>query len=171
MTEYKIENIDNTISNADIIKQLSDHEFVININNTEKNINVISVSADSIEFMLSNTYHIAKYVERSSSKIKLIVDGIPITLTTHHKLNDVVYKNSGGSVADAQTNLISQIPGKVISVKVDENTEVKKGDIICVLESMKMQVSVKSHKDGVVKKINVKTGSTVAKNDTIAEIE
>ncbi len=34
-----------------------------------------------------------------------------------------------------------------------------------------MQVTVKSHKDGVVKKIKIKDGATVAKNDPIAEIE
>jgi biotin carboxyl carrier protein len=36
---------------------------------------------------------------------------------------------------------------------------------------MKMQVSIKSHKDGTVKKIKIKEGTTVAKNDVIAEIE
>jgi biotin carboxyl carrier protein len=36
---------------------------------------------------------------------------------------------------------------------------------------MKMQVSVKSHKDGTVKKIKIKEGGSVAKNDVIAEIE
>jgi biotin carboxyl carrier protein len=36
---------------------------------------------------------------------------------------------------------------------------------------MKMQVSIKSHKDGVVRKIKIKDGGTVAKNDVIAEIE
>ncbi|MDE1829067.1 MAG: biotin/lipoyl-binding protein, partial [Thaumarchaeota archaeon] len=38
-------------------------------------------------------------------------------------------------------------------------------------ESMKMQVSIKSHKDGVVKSIKVKQGASVAKNDVLAEIE
>jgi len=36
---------------------------------------------------------------------------------------------------------------------------------------MKMQVAIKSHKDGTVKSIKVKEGGTVAKNDVIAEIE
>ena len=47
----------------------------------------------------------------------------------------------------------------------------KKGDVVCVLESMKMQISIKSHKDGVVKSIKMKQGSSVAKNDVLAEIE
>ena len=36
---------------------------------------------------------------------------------------------------------------------------------------MKMQVAVKSHKDGVVKGIKIKEGNTVNKNDVIADIE
>jgi biotin carboxyl carrier protein len=36
---------------------------------------------------------------------------------------------------------------------------------------MKMQISIKSHKDGVIKKIKVKGGMSVAKNDILAEIE
>jgi biotin carboxyl carrier protein len=54
---------------------------------------------------------------------------------------------------------------------VEDGSNVKKGDVVCVLESMKMQVSVKSHKDGVVKKLKVKGGMSVAKNDILAEIE
>jgi len=39
------------------------------------------------------------------------------------------------------------------------------------LESMKMQVAIKAHKDGVVKSIKVKETAIVAKGDVIAEIE
>jgi len=70
-----------------------------------------------------------------------------------------------------QINLRSQIPGKVVSVEVNEGDKIKKGDVVCVLESMKMQVSVKSHKDGEVKNLKVKEGNSVNKNDILAEIE
>jgi len=42
---------------------------------------------------------------------------------------------------------------------------------VCVLESMKMQVSVKSHKDGEIKILKAKEGNSVNKNDIMAEIE
>ena len=58
-----------------------------------------------------------------------------------------------------------------MSFPVEEGASVKKGDPIVVLESMKMQVAVKSHKDGTVKSIKVKEGGSVAKGDVIAEIE
>src|SRR3989338_3021407 len=101
-----------------------------------------------------------------------ILNGVKITLNKHNKLNQIVYKNTGETGrGDTQVNLRSQIPGKVVSINAEEGSNVKKGDVICVLESMKMQVSVKSHKDGVVRKIKIKKGGSVAKNDVIAEIE
>ena len=56
-------------------------------------------------------------------------------------------------------------------IGANEGDSVKKGDVICTLESMKMQVGIKSHKDGIVKSIKIKKGDTVAKNDLVAEIE
>ena len=46
--------------------------------------------------------------------------------------------------AVSQLALKSQIPGKVVSIAVEhEGDSVKKGDVVCTLESMKMQVAVK----------------------------
>ena len=104
--------------------------------------------------------------------MNLVVDGVPMTLNMHSKFDEIVYKNTGGGGAGgAELALRSQIPGKVVSIAVEEGSAVKKGDTVCVLESMKMQVSVKSHKEGTVKSIKIKDGASVAKNDVIAEIE
>jgi len=169
--EYKIEDIEDTF-NAEIIQQLGKSEYLIKINENERNLKILTMSARGIEFILDQKYHKVKYLDNTTSQMKIVVDGLPITINMHQNLNEIVFKNSGDTGGgDSQINLHSQIPGKVIKVSVSEGSEVKKDDAICVLESMKMQVTVKSHKDGVVKKIKIKEGSTVAKNDIIAEIE
>jgi biotin carboxyl carrier protein len=48
---------------------------------------------------------------------------------------------------------------------------VKKGDPIVVLESMKMQVAVKAHRDGIIKQIKVAQGDTVARYDIVAILD
>jgi biotin carboxyl carrier protein len=169
--EYKIEDIEDAF-NAEIIQQLGNSEYLIKINDNEKNLKILTMSSRGIEFVLDHKYHNVKYLDNTTSQMKIVVNGVPITVNMHQNFNKIVFKNSGDSgTGDSQLNLHSQIPGKVIKISVSEGSEVKKDDVICVLESMKMQVSVKSHKDGVVKKIKVKEGSTVAKNDVIAEIE
>ncbi len=104
--------------------------------------------------------------------MNLVIDNVPIIINTNTHFDEVVYKNSGGGGgANAQLALKSQIPGKVVSITVADGDSVKKGDVVCTLESMKMQVAVKAHKDGVVKNIKVKETATVAKGDVIADIE
>ncbi|MGI0064977.1 MAG: acetyl-CoA carboxylase biotin carboxyl carrier protein subunit [Nitrosopumilaceae archaeon] len=169
--DYKIVAIEDTF-NAEIVKQLGNLEYLIKINDNEKNLKLLTMSSRGIEFVLDQKYHKVKYLDTTTSQMKIVVDGVPITLNKYTNLNEIVFKNSGESgVGNSQLNLYSQIPGKVIKISVSEGSEVKNGDVICVLESMKMQVSIKSHKDGIVKKIKIKNGGTVAKNDVIAEIE
>ena len=130
------------------------------------------MDARGIEFVLDQKYHKVKYLESGTSKMNLVVDGVPITLNLHANLDEIVYKNvGGGGPAGTELALKSQIPGKVISIALQEGASVKKGEAVCVLESMKMQVTVKAHKDGNIKSIKIKEGGTVAKNDVIAEIE
>ncbi len=169
--KFKLENTDENLDGA-IVKSLGNNEFVVKINNNERNLRILNMSQEKIEFMLDNSFHTAKYLENSTSKITVVVDGTKLTFNKRPDMDKIVYKNSGmESSVDSQVNLKSQIPGRVVSINVSQGDNVKRGDIVCVLESMKMQVSIKSHKDGVVKSLKIKQGGSVAKNDVLAEIE
>lgn len=169
--EYKIQDIEGSF-NGEILENLGNNEYVIKLNDLEQNLKILNMDAKGIEFVLNKKYHKIKYLESSTAKINLVVDGVPMTLNRYANLDEIVYKNSGGGGSvDSEITLKSQIPGKVVSVAVEEGASVKKGDTVCTLESMKMQVGVKAHKDGTVKSIKIKQGGTVAKNDIIAEIE
>ncbi len=169
--DCKIEDIEGTF-NGEIVENLGNNEYVIKLNDREQNLKILNMNARGIEFVLDQKYHKVKYLESGTSKMNLVVDGVPITLNLHANLDEIVYKNvGGGGPAGTELALKSQIPGKVISIALQEGASVKKGEAVCVLESMKMQVTVKAHKDGNIKSIKIKEGGTVAKNDVIAEIE
>ncbi len=130
------------------------------------------MNAKGIEFILDQQYHKAKYLETATNEMNLVIDNVPVTLNMNTHFDEIVYKNSGGGGAGgAQVALKSQIPGKVVSISVADGDSIKKGDVVCTLESMKMQVGVKAHKDGKVKNLKIKEGATVAKGDVIADIE
>ena len=169
--KFKLENTEENLE-GEIVKAISGNEFVVKINGKEQDLKILALTYDKIEFMLNSVYHIAKYLENSTNRITIVIDGVKLTLNKRPELDKIVYKTSGSdSVIDSQINLKSQIPGRVVSINVTAGDNVKKGDVVCVLESMKMQVSIKSHKDGVVKSIKLKQGVSVAKNDVLAEIE
>jgi len=169
--DYKIPDIEKSFEGK-IIENLGNNEYVIKINDNEHTLKIINMSSKGIEFILDQNYHRAKYLEQSTNEMNLVIDNVPITLNINSHLDEIVYKNTGGGgTVDTQLALKSQIPGKVVSIAVTDGDSVKKGDVVCTLESMKMQVGIKAHKDGVIKSIKVKETATVAKGDVVAEIE
>jgi glutaconyl-CoA/methylmalonyl-CoA decarboxylase subunit gamma len=74
---------------------------------------------------------------------------------------------AGGDVS----NIVkSPLPGLIVDVKVSAGEKVKAGQIIVVMEAMKMENQIQATIDGTVKKIFVKKGDNVAEGDTMIEI-
>lgn len=65
----------------------------------------------------------------------------------------------------------AQIAGRVLSVKVKAGDTVKQGDILLILEAMKMENEVKAPADGTIKEVLVTEGSRVADGETMIVIE
>lgn len=65
----------------------------------------------------------------------------------------------------------SPLPGSVVSIKVQPGTAVKKGDILLVIEAMKMENEVTAPRDGVVTRIIVAAGAAVSTGDILLELQ
>ena len=59
------------------------------------------------------------------------------------------------------------MPGLIVTVHVREGQEVKKGDRMIVLESMKMQNEISSPTDGTVRTLRIKPGDSVDQNQVL----
>jgi biotin carboxyl carrier protein len=74
------------------------------------------------------------------------------------------------TMAGGANKVSAPMPGTILDVKVSLGQVVKKGDVVCVLEAMKMENDIPAPCDGVVASINVQKGSTVAANDILISI-
>jgi glutaconyl-CoA/methylmalonyl-CoA decarboxylase subunit gamma len=66
-----------------------------------------------------------------------------------------------------ETPLLAPIGGKVLDVKVSVGSSVKKGDVVCVIEAMKLENEIKANADGVIKEIKASKGSMVQNKDVL----
>ncbi len=64
----------------------------------------------------------------------------------------------------------SAIPGKIVSILVSIGDKVKVGDVLLVLEAMKMQNEIKSSIDGTVERIDCSPGEMIEANVQLVEI-
>ena len=63
------------------------------------------------------------------------------------------------------------LPGKVVSISVVKGQQLAAGDEICVLESMKMEQSVRIATDGTAKSIKIKSNQTVTAGAPLLELQ
>jgi propionyl-CoA carboxylase alpha chain len=71
--------------------------------------------------------------------------------------------------ADTSKLVLSPMPGLVVSMDVITGQQVREGEVVCVLEAMKMQNIIRAERDGVVKAVNAKGGDPVAADEVLVE--
>ena len=71
----------------------------------------------------------------------------------------------------AEGDVKAPMPGSVLAVDVSEGAEVREGDRLAVLESMKMELTPSAPKDGTVTSLAIKEGDRVKQGQTLAVIE
>ena len=64
-------------------------------------------------------------------------------------------------VAAGSVQIAAPMPGKILSVKVKAGDEVKKGQVVAILEAMKMENEIVAPQDGTVAGVNVNDGANV----------
>lgn len=72
--------------------------------------------------------------------------------------------------AQGSVKVNAPMPGKILGVKANAGQAVKKGDVILILEAMKMENEVVAPQDGTVASVNVAVGDMVESGDVLATL-
>jgi acetyl-CoA/propionyl-CoA carboxylase, biotin carboxylase, biotin carboxyl carrier protein len=80
-------------------------------------------------------------------------------------------RKAGGGASASSESLPSPLQGTVLKVAVEQGAEVSEGDLICVIEAMKMENEIAAHRSGKVTALNVAEGASVSSGDVLAVIE
>ena len=75
------------------------------------------------------------------------------------------------AAAPAGGNVVSApMPGTIVDVKVSAGTSVKAGDVLCILEAMKMENEIVAPADGTVAAVNTSKGASVNTGDALVTL-
>ena len=83
---------------------------------------------------------------------------------------NVTFAETTGMNIDAG-NIVSPMPGRVLKIKVSEGDKVSKGDVLMVVEAMKMENNILCPVNGVVEKLLVKEGDMVDGSAQLIRLE
>ncbi|MEX0620783.1 MAG: acetyl-CoA carboxylase biotin carboxylase subunit [Solirubrobacterales bacterium] len=80
-------------------------------------------------------------------------------------------RKSGGGGGSNKAELESPLQGSIFKVNVEKGAEVAEGDLICVIEAMKMENEITAHRAGKVTALAISVGDAVASGDHLVTIE
>jgi acetyl-CoA/propionyl-CoA carboxylase biotin carboxyl carrier protein len=107
----------------------------------------------------------------STRDIPVEVDGRQYTVTIEDGLSADAADDGGDGGGSVEGAIVSEMQGTVISTAVDPGDDVDVGDIVCVLEAMKMENDVVADTDGVVAEVPVSEGDSVDMGDPLVVFE
>jgi len=90
--EFKLEDIEETF-NGEIVGKISNNEYLIKIQDKEHHIQILDINSRGMEFVLDNHYHNVNYLENQTGEMKIVLDGVPLTINKNSKFDKIVYKN------------------------------------------------------------------------------
>jgi biotin carboxyl carrier protein len=102
---------------------------------------------------------------------QVVVGGIAYDLAVKGLEGEKGSPRAAAKAVAAAGAVTAIMPGKIIRVLVTEGAKVAEGDVICILEAMKMENELKAPKDGVVQALHIEPGQDVEMGAVLAEIE
>lgn len=131
------------------------------------------INGNTYEVDVKNVEGINAEVEVNGTKYDVELDKEVPTIKTPKIVKKPLTqpKESKPLTSDTKLSAIkAPLPGNILNVKVKEGDSVSKGDVLLIMEAMKMENNVMADANGVVKSIKVKEGDTVLQNDLLVEI-
>lgn len=119
-------------------------------------------------------------------KLKVTVNGIPYDIEVEVEEEErvaptIVIGGAGGmntpvaSTASVKASsahaVVAPLSGTVSKLLVEDGQEVKEGDVVVVLEAMKMETEITAPYDGVIARVLVSQGESVAGGEALLEFE
>lgn len=136
--------------------------FTFKINENNYGVKIVSHEDNIIELEVNGTSYSVKMKEEIKTKKTPTLVRKPSSLPVEPIK---VHTNA------AKEKIIAPIPGVILSLHVNVGDTIKAGDVLLVLEAMKMENSITAEKSGKISAINVKVGQQVLQSDVMIELE
>ena len=143
---------------------MKEYKLKINGNNYFVVIDDVEETSANVEVNgTSYTVEFEKPVAKSSAPIKIIRTSTPAAVSSVKPVQPV-------SPATGSSPVKSPLPGVILEVKCAVGNTVKKGDVLLILEAMKMENVIEATANGKIESIKVNKGDSVLEGDTLVVI-
>lgn len=144
----------------------NEHLFFFIRGNERVRVEIIELKPESVTVSIDNRVRFFELV-REKGNIKEVTTAarvFPVSVKTpqQEQLERVLASFVGAQAKSVKKEIRSPMPGKLLEINVKPGERVELGQVVAILEAMKMENEIASMIDGIVKEINVGKGENVS---------
>ncbi len=139
----------------------------VSLNGKVINVDFGSINGQIVYSLLIDGRSHEAYVYNDDEQWQVLLRGRQYNVSVEDDREKRLRSSSSAASGSEEYNLKSPMPGLVVAIPVNDGDTVVKGQVLLVLESMKMQNELKSPRDGVVSRIKVKPGDKVEQKQSM----
>lgn len=159
-----------TVEDKQFLVEIIDEKHV-SVDGKVYEVDFESVSGQPVFSLIVDGRSHEGYVAQGDDHWQVLLRGRLYPITVEDEREKRLRSAAGGGVAETgEFHLRAPMPGLVVTILVEEGQQVQKGQVLLILESMKMQNELKSPRDGTVGRVRVKSGETVEQKQTLLSV-
>ncbi len=163
-------NYDEKEFDVDINKG-KDDEYQFVIDGEEISLSLLYVGKGEVDFKMGDSSYFAT-ISAAEEGSKVSINDADFMMERHDLLSGEHEAGENDEImASEETHVMAPLPGRIFKINVQEGDEVKKGDVVVVIEAMKMENNIAVKKDGVIKSILVNMDAMVEAGMPLLEFE
>ncbi len=159
-----------TVGDTEYTVEVLDKDHVL-LNGKLMQINFETISGQPVYSLVIDGKSYEAYVYEGEEQLQVLLLGHQYPAQVEDERERRLRAAGGGGPAEAgEFQLKAPMPGLVVSIPVEEGQDIEKGQVLLVLESMKMQNELKSPRGGKVGRIRVKPGQSVEQRQVLLTV-
>ncbi len=159
-----------TVEGKQFLVEIIDEKHV-NVDGKVYEVDFESVNGQPVYSLIVDGKSHEGYAARGDEDWQVLLHGRLYPVTVEDERERRLRSAAGGGVVEAgEFHLRAPMPGLVVTIPVEEGQTIKRGQVLVILESMKMQNELKSPRDGTVGRVRVKPGETVEQKQTLLSV-
>jgi biotin carboxyl carrier protein len=159
-----------TIDGQEYIVDILD-EHRVGVDGVAYQIDFMPVGDQPVYSLIVNGNSFDAHVYPNEDNWQVLFHGALYTASVEDEREKRLRASLAGKVAEHEDfHLKAPMPGMVVSIPVQEGQAIRKGDVLVILESMKMQNELRSPRDGKIIRVRVKAGDRVEQRETMLSV-
>jgi biotin carboxyl carrier protein len=159
-----------TINGREYMVELLDDRHV-KVDGVDYQVDFSQVGGQPVYSLLVNGVSVDAHIYQDENTWQVTFRGQMYSAQVEDEREKRLRAAMGGALSELdEFHLKAPMPGMVVAVPVQAGQQIQKGDVLVILESMKMQNELKSPRAGTVARLRVNIGDRVEKKDTLLSV-